>query len=161
MKYLIASDNGEYEHPLEICGDLIDEELLRLLGTLRRGFSSFKSRTVHKKERCLPAGRQTTSLSFGKVKRLVEMGNIHIHQDLIAGFTTRITILTENLQRCLRPERTTFSLGFLKLIKGTALSGTCGGGMGMSTGSRRLMRSFPADTCRLSALCGSRRSRTP
>lgn len=124
MKYLIASDNGETNFHFEICGDLIDEELLQLLGTARPGLFQFEIGVQSTNERALRAcGRKSDFEKLAEnVKRLVEMGNIHIHLDLIAGLPYEdydSFRKSFNDVYALKPHH--LQLGFLKLIKGTAI----------------------------------------
>lgn len=124
MQYLIVSDNGETNFHFELCGDLLEEELLKLLGTARPGLFQFEIGVQSTNEEALHACSRTSDFSklAENVKRLVEMGNIHIHLDLIAGlpyedyesfrksFNDVYSLGGHNLQ-----------LGFLKLIKGAPI----------------------------------------
>ncbi|HWQ77717.1 MAG TPA: DUF4080 domain-containing protein [Anaerovoracaceae bacterium] len=124
IKYLITGDNGETNFHFELCGDLIDEELLRLLSTARPGLFQFEIGVQSTNESALRACNRKSDFAklSEKVKQLVEMGNIHIHLDLIAGlphedypsfrksFNDVYALMPHYLQ-----------LGFLKLIKGAPI----------------------------------------
>ncbi len=124
MKYLISSDNGTTNFHFELCGDIIDGELLRLLETARPGLFQFEIGVQTTNEKALAACNRKSDFPklAENVRRLVEMGNIHIHLDLIAGLPH------EDYQSFRKSFNDVYSLkghalqlGFLKLIKGTPL----------------------------------------
>ncbi|MCB6992174.1 B12-binding domain-containing radical SAM protein [bacterium 210820-DFI.6.37] len=124
FRYLIERDNHVTNFHFEICGDLLDEETLELLGTARKGLFQFEIGIQSTNPRALAAVDRSgdTKKLRKNVRRLVEMGNSHIHTDLIAGlpfedyasfrqsFNDVYELGADNLQ-----------LGFLKLLKGTKI----------------------------------------
>lgn len=122
FKYLMDNDNGHTNFHMELCADLLDERTLILLSKARKGLFQFEIgiqtinpmalSSVNRKDNVYPL--------LYNVERLIEMGNIHIHVDLIAGlphegyesfgrsFNKVYALGADNLQ-----------LGFLKLLKGT------------------------------------------
>ncbi len=124
MKYLIASDNGETNFHFELCGDLLDEELLRLLSDARPGLFQFEIGVQSTNEKALQACSR--KCDFAKlaenVKRLVEMGNIHIHLDLIAGLPYEdYPSFRKSFNDVYSLGAHQLQLGFLKLIKGAPI----------------------------------------
>lgn len=127
FKYLIAMDNGITNFHFEMCGDLLDEEMLEVLETAREGLFQFEIgiQSVNKKTLLAINRSVDTGLTLENVRRLVKLGNSHIHVDLIAGlpfedyasfrgsFDVVYGLNANNLQ-----------LGFLKLLKGTEMRDT-------------------------------------
>ncbi|WP_053956192.1 B12-binding domain-containing radical SAM protein [Inediibacterium massiliense] len=124
MKYICENDNGYTNFHFEITADLLDEETLRFLSTVREGLFQFE------------IGVQTTfdqtmksidrHVDFHVLSRIVKeishFKNIHLHLDLIAGLPF------ESFERfkqsfddvyALEPEK--LQLGFLKLLKGSPI----------------------------------------
>lgn len=124
FRYLIEQDTGKTNFHFEICADLMDKEILDLLGTARKGLFQFEIGIQSANEKALKAVDRSgnTDRLFANVRALVEMGNSHIHTDLIAGlpfedyasfrnsFNQVYSLGADNLQ-----------LGFLKLLKGTKI----------------------------------------
>lgn len=121
-QYLIENDNGVTNFHFEICGELLNEKMFALLETARAGLFQFEIGIQSANVEALEAVDRRNNLEgiFANVKRLIDMGNIHIHVDLIAGlpfedyrsfgqsFNKVYALGADNLQ-----------LGFLKLLKGT------------------------------------------
>lgn len=120
--YLKEHDRGKTNFHFEVAADLLNEEELNLIASLRPGLIQ------------LEIGIQSTNLetiteirrkmNFEEVKRIVKWiqktGNVHQHLDLIAGLPY------ENYERfaqsfrdvyALHPEQ--LQLGFLKVLKGS------------------------------------------
>lgn len=124
FRYLMEEDRGETNFHFEICADLVDDETLCLLKKARKGLFQFEIGIQSVHEKSLEAVSRSSHISrvLDNVRKLVELGNIHIHTDLIAGlpfedydtfgrsFNKVYQLGAENLQ-----------LGFLKLLKGTAI----------------------------------------
>jgi radical SAM superfamily enzyme YgiQ (UPF0313 family) len=124
IKYLIASDNGVTNFHFELCGDLIDGELLQLLGTARPGLFQFEIGVQSTNESALRAcNRKTDFVKLAEnVRRLREMGNIHIHLDLIAGLPYEdYASFRKSFNDVYALKGHHLQLGFLKLIKGTPI----------------------------------------
>lgn len=108
----------------EIGGDLLDQETLSLLSQfpagrvqLEIGLQSFSERTLS------AVCRKTDNARLQEnIRRLVAMGNMHIHIDLIAGlpYEDYATFAESfNTAFALRPQM--LQLGFLKLIYGSKM----------------------------------------
>lgn len=123
-KFLIENDNGVTNFHFEICGELLNEEIFSLLSKARAGLFQFEIGIQSANPQALSAvDRKEGIFTIAQnARRLMELGNIHIHVDLIAGlpfedyasfgrsFNKVYAIGADNLQ-----------LGFLKLLKGTKI----------------------------------------
>lgn len=108
----------------EIAGDLIDQETLDILskappGSIQMeiGLQSFCAKTLEAVNR-----RTDIDLLKHNISRLVEMGNIHIHVDLICGLPYEDLSKFEesfNIAYSLNPHM--LQLGFLKLLHGAQM----------------------------------------
>lgn len=124
FKYLIENDNGKTNFHMEMCGDLIDQKTLDLLATARKGLFQFEIgiQTINPMALSAVNRKDNVYPVLYNIEKLLKMGNIHIHVDLIAGlpyegyesfgrsFNKVYGLGADNLQ-----------LGFLKLLKGTKI----------------------------------------
>ena len=121
-KFIAEHDNGVTNFHFEIAADLITEEELELLNTLRPGLVQLEIGVQSTNERTIKEIRRT--MKFSEVARIVSEvrsgGNIHQHLDLIAGLPYEDM---ESFHRsfndvyALRPQQ--LQLGFLKVLKGS------------------------------------------
>lgn len=124
-KYLKEHDNGITNFHFEIAADLLTDEEIDLLASLRPGLVQLEigvqttnQDTVREINRKMDLERLNTVVS-----RLRASGNMHIHLDLIAGLPE------ENLESFRKSFRDVFAmkpdnlqLGFLKVLKGSPLA---------------------------------------
>lgn len=122
--YIIDKDNGKTNFHFEICADMLDSDSFRVLSKARPGLMQFEIGVQSANPYTLQAVDRDKDVTFvlRNVRKLMEMGNIHIHVDLIAGlphedyrsfarsFNTVYSVGADNLQ-----------LGFLKLLKGSKI----------------------------------------
>lgn len=123
-RFIKENDNGVTNFHFEIAADLLDEEELEFLATLRPGqiqleigVQSTNSDTIEAIHRRMDFDRLT-----GNVTRLREGRNIHQHLDLIAGLPKEGYESFERSFRDvynLKPDQ--LQLGFLKVLKGSAM----------------------------------------
>jgi len=121
-EYIKEHDNGVTNFHFEIEADLLTEEELALLATLRPGLAQMEIGVQSTNPETLREIRRHASVErIGEVThRLREAHNIHIHLDLIAGLphedykTFRKSF---NDVYAMRPEQ--LQLGFLKVLKGS------------------------------------------
>ena len=124
FRYLIERDNGVTNFHFEICGDLIDEEMLELLKTARPGLFQFEIGVQSTNRQVLKnCGRGG---DFGKLSWTVEsirdMGNIHLHLDLIAGLPGEdFKSFRTSFNDVYRLKPDALQLGFLKVLKGSPM----------------------------------------
>ena len=121
-RYITEHDNGITNFHFEISADLLREEELALMKTMRPGQIQLEIGVQSTNPQTIKAIRRT--MDFEKLKGIVEQihgfGNIHQHLDLIAGLPYEGY---ESFHKsfcdvyALRPEQ--FQLGFLKVLKGS------------------------------------------
>lgn len=114
-------DNGITNFHFEISADILNEEELAFLSTLRPGLVQLEIGVQSVNEQTISAIHRKTS--FEKLKKNVlfikEKGNIHQHLDLIAGLPYEgyeSFAHSFNAVYDMRPEQ--LQLGFLKVLKG-------------------------------------------
>ena len=124
FRFLIDNDNGITNFHFEVCADLLDEEILETLKGARHDLFQFEIGIQSTHGPTLEAVNRSTNIDKVKenVRRLLALGNAHIHVDLIAGlpyedyatfrksFNDVYGLGADNLQ-----------LGFLKMLKGTQI----------------------------------------
>lgn len=121
-KYLIEHDKGITNFHFEVSADLLNEEELQLIETMRPGLIQLEIGVQSTYEPTIREIHRT--MKFEKVaqivRRIQQAGNVHQHLDLIAGLPY------EGLERfkqsfrdvyLLHPEQ--LQLGFLKVLKGS------------------------------------------
>lgn len=121
-RYITEHDNGITNFHFEISADLLREEELALMKTMRPGLIQLEIGVQSTNPQTIKAIRRT--MDFEKLKGIVEQihgfGNIHQHLDLIAGLPYE-GYDSFHKSFCdvyaLRPEQ--FQLGFLKVLKGS------------------------------------------
>lgn len=108
----------------EIAGDILREETFALLEQMPPGAVQLEIGIQSFCEKALEAvNRKTnTALLESNIRRLVEMGNMHIHIDLIAGLPHEtLEIFAESFNRAYSLGAHMLQLGFLKLLYGSAM----------------------------------------
>ena len=123
FRYIIELGGNTNFH-MEMVGDLIDDETLELLSRAPVGLFQFEIGIQSTREATLKAIRRKTDLSRIKraVSGILQMDNIHVHLDLIAGLPEEdIISMAHSINEVmdLRPHR--LQLGFLKLLRGSGL----------------------------------------
>ena len=121
-RYITEHDNGITNFHFEISADLLREEELARMKTMRPGLIQLEIGVQSTNPQTIKAIRRT--MDFEKLKGIVEQihsfGNIHQHLDLIAGLPYE-GYDSFHKSFCdvyaLRPEQ--FQLGFLKVLKGS------------------------------------------
>lgn len=127
--YLMENDNGFTNFHFELCGDLIDEPLLQLMENVRAGLFQFEIGVQSTNPKALNSCNRNSDFDrlAMNVKQLRDFGTVHLHLDLIAGLpyedydsfrTSFNDVYFLNAQQ--------LQLGFLKLLKGTAIREFCG-----------------------------------
>ena len=124
LRYLTEHDNGVTNFHFEIAGDLLTEEELTLMSGMRPGLIQLEIGVQSTNPDTLRSIRRKTDLNRLKehVERILEMGNIHLHLDLIAGLPFegyQSFAKSFNDVYAMRP--TQLQLGFLKVLKGSPL----------------------------------------
>jgi len=127
-RFIKENDNGITNFHFEIGGDILDEEELEVLESLRPGQVQLEigvQTTYPDTMKAINRVADWNKISKN-VRRLISFKNIHIHLDLIAGLPYEDM---DNFKKSfndvydLRPLQ--LQLGFLKVLKGTAMEHIC------------------------------------
>jgi len=83
----IIENAKETSFHFEAAADLFDDEMFDILSRAPKGLIQFEIGIQSTNEAALEAIRRKTDLKkvFENIKKLKELGNVHIHVDLIAG----------------------------------------------------------------------------
>ncbi|MDD2215943.1 MAG: DUF4080 domain-containing protein [Eubacteriales bacterium] len=124
FRYLMNVDNKFTNFHFELCGELMNEEMLQLLEKARPGLFQFEIGIQSTNQPTLDAINRKGDFSklSANVRRLRSKNNIHLHLDLIAGlpFEDYDTFAHSfNQVYALKPHH--LQLGFLKLLPGTQI----------------------------------------
>ena len=125
LKFISNNDNGYTSFHFEIAVWLLDAETLDFLDTVREGLFRFEIGIQSTNPQTLAAiNRKQDVLALRDTFTRLSLSSVHVHTDLIAGLPY------EDFQRfgrsfndamSLRPD--VLQLGFLKILKGTEISG--------------------------------------
>lgn len=123
-KYLHEHDNGVTNFHFEITADLIDQETIDFLKTVRKGLFQFEIGVQSTNPQTIRAiNRNVDFAALSEiVQQIKDIGNIHQHLDLIAGLPYEDYDSfgrSFNDVYALHPEQ--LQLGFLKVLKGSML----------------------------------------
>lgn len=122
--YLNENDNGITNFHFEISGDLLDEETIDFLHTVRPGLFQFEIGVQSTYEPTLKAIDRKTDYNrlVENVLALKAAKNIHLHLDLIVGLPNEGYLnfsKSFNDVYSLKPEQ--LQIGFLKVLKGSGI----------------------------------------
>jgi radical SAM superfamily enzyme YgiQ (UPF0313 family) len=124
LKYLIEADKGVTNFHFELCGDMISDNFLELVSHARPGLFQFEIGVQTTNEDTLEAINRKCDFHklSSAVKRIIEMGNIHLHLDLIAGLPYEdYSSFAESFNKVYSLGPHMLQLGFLKLLPGTPI----------------------------------------
>ena len=127
-KYINDHDNGVTNFHFEISADLLREEELQEMSTMRPGLIQLEIGVQYTNPDTIKAIHRT--MDFEKLKGIVDrihsFGNIHQHLDLIAGLPYEDYDSFRNSFNdvyALKPQQ--LQLGFLKVLKGSHMMEMC------------------------------------
>ena len=123
-RYLAEHDNGVTNFHFEITADLLDQETIAFLHTVRKGLFQFEIGVQSTNPKTIEAINRNVNFEklSGIVQRIKAEGNIHQHLDLIAGLPHEdyaSFARSFNDVYALKPEQ--LQLGFLKVLKGSMI----------------------------------------
>ena len=123
-QYLHEHDNGVTNFHFEITADLMDQETIDFLKTVRKGLFQFEIGVQSTNPQTIEAINRNVDFEklSGIVKQIKAGGNIHQHLDLIAGLPHEDYDSfgrSFNDVYALKPEQ--LQLGFLKVLKGSMI----------------------------------------
>lgn len=124
-KYLTEHDNGVTNFHFEISADLLTEEEIRLIRSMRPGLIQLEIGVQSINPDTIRAIRRTTDLeklSYA-VKKVREKRNVHQHLDLIAGLPFEdLNSFARSYDWIYRLKPDQLQLGFLKVLKGSHMA---------------------------------------
>lgn len=120
--YIAQHDRGKTNFHFEVSADLLNEEELALIESLRPGLIQLEIGIQSTNPETLREIRRTMNLErlYRNVKRIQAGGNVHQHLDLIAGLPQEdYKSFSQSFRDvyALHPEQ--LQLGFLKVLKGS------------------------------------------
>ena len=121
-KYLKEHDNGITNFHFEISADLLTEEELQLISSLRPGQIQLEIGVQSTHEPTIQEIHRTMNLSRleSSVRMVQQAGNIHQHLDLIAGLPMEdYETFAHSFWEVYRWKPQQLQLGFLKVLKGS------------------------------------------
>lgn len=124
LHYIKEHDNGVTNFHFEVAGDLLTEEEMMLIGSLRPGLIQLEIGVQSTNEKTLKAIQRRTDLELLKnnIKKLLKNGNVHLHLDLIAGLPfENIDSFIHSFNEVYQMGGHELQLGFLKLLRGTPM----------------------------------------
>lgn len=120
----ILSAGSEKNYHFEAAADLFDDEMLDLLSLAPAGLFQLEIGVQTTNESTLEAVSRVTRMEvvFKNIKKLMGMGNMHIHLDLIAGLPGEdFDSFKKSFNRVYALQPHNVQLGFLKLLKGSRI----------------------------------------
>ncbi len=121
-RYIRDHDNGVTNFHFEIAADLLNDEEIRVVQSMRPGLIQMEIGVQSTNPETLREIRRVSDFAHlsGIVRRLQEKKNIHLHLDLIAGLPMEdfeSFVRSFNDVYSLHPQQ--LQLGFLKVLKGS------------------------------------------
>ncbi|WP_432627365.1 B12-binding domain-containing radical SAM protein [Brotaphodocola sp.] len=123
-RFIRDQDNGITNFHFEIAADLLDEDELELLSTMRPGLVQLEIGVQSTNERTLEAIHRKTDIDEIRevTARINSWGRIHQHLDLIAGLPWEdLESFRHSFDDVYRMEPEQLQLGFLKVLKGSCM----------------------------------------
>ena len=120
----IINNTGDATFHFEIGADLLTDELIKLLATAPPGKIQLEAGIQSTNEKTLEAINRKADLVnlFKRVRQLVNVGNIHMHVDLIAGLPFEdYRSFSQSFNEVYSLGSHELQLGFLKLLYGTKI----------------------------------------
>ena len=127
-RFIKEQDNGITNFHFEITADLLSEEELKLLESLRPGLVQLEIGVQTTNPDTVKAiKRRVDFLTLSdKVKRINKANNIHQHLDLIAGLPLEdFSSFEKSFQDVYQLRPNQLQLGFLKVLKGSIIENEC------------------------------------
>ena len=124
LEFIKENDNGITNYHFEIAAELLTEEQMGLLNSLRPGLVQLEIGVQSANEETLAAVHRKTD--FEKLKETVakvrNRGNVHVHLDLIAGLPKEDMVSFQNsFNEVYRMRPHQLQLGFLKVLSGSPM----------------------------------------
>lgn len=128
-RFLRDNDNGVTNFHFELAADILNQEEMEILNSLRPGQVQLEIGVQTANERTLAAISRNTDLErlCRNTQAIKASNNVHAHLDLIAGLPYEdLESFRNSFNRvfAMRPQQ--LQLGFLKVLKGSPMAGSCG-----------------------------------
>ena len=128
-RFLRDNDNGVTNFHFELAADILNQEEMEILNSLRPGQVQLEIGVQTTNERTLAAISRKTDLErlCRNTQAIKASNNVHAHLDLIAGLPYEdLESFRNSFNRvfAMRPQQ--LQLGFLKVLKGSPMVGSCG-----------------------------------
>jgi len=122
--YLKEHDRGKTNFHFEVAADLLNEEELELIASMRPGLIQLEIGIQSTNPETITEIRR--KMNFEEVKRIVKRiqktGNVHQHLDLIAGLPCEdYESFRRSFEQVYRMKPDQLQLGFLKVLKGSSM----------------------------------------
>ncbi|MGP1569559.1 MAG: DUF4080 domain-containing protein [Eubacteriales bacterium] len=124
IRYIIENDNSITNFHFEICAELVDDEFVELMSVARAGLFQLEIGVQSTNVKTLEAVGRSTDIEklLTNIKKLTKLENISVHVDLIAGLPYEdFSSFIKSFNDAYALEADNLQLGFLKLLKGTAI----------------------------------------
>lgn len=123
-RFLQENDNGVTNFHFELAGELLDDETINFLNTVRAGLFQFEIGVQTTNEGTLKEIDRFLNLEllFTNIKKLQKAENIHLHLDLIAGLPWEDDasfVQSFNDVYAKKPDQ--FQVGILKVLNGSGM----------------------------------------
>ncbi len=121
-KYIAGHDNGITNFHFEVAADLLNDEEIALIQTMRPGLIQLEIGVQSTNPHTIREIRRTMKLEEVKdhVSRIREVGNIHQHLDLIGGLPYEdLASFRKSFDDVYAMKPDQLQLGFLKVLKGS------------------------------------------
>ncbi len=123
-QFLIENDNGVTNFHFELSANTITDEMIELLKTARVGLFQFEIGVQTTNETTLKEidRKLSNEQIFNAVRKILNLKNIHVHVDLIAGLPYEdFKSFTNSFNETYELNADMLQLGFLKLLHGSKL----------------------------------------
>lgn len=123
-EYLRENDNGVTNFHFELASELLDEEMISFLGTIRPGLFQFEIGVQSTNTQTLKEIRRPADLEhlFHTISELKKGNNIHLHLDLIAGLPYEdYESFQHSFNTVYEANPAQLQLGMLKILDGSGL----------------------------------------
>ena len=125
LNFLKTHDNGITNFHFEIAGDILTDEEIEIINSLRPGLIQLEIGVQSTNECTLNAINRRTDMEKlrANVKRLLDGGKVHLHLDLIAGLPHEdLTSFKKSFNDVYAMQSHELQLGFLKMLKGAPIN---------------------------------------
>ncbi|MDL2324316.1 B12-binding domain-containing radical SAM protein [Ruminococcaceae bacterium OttesenSCG-928-A16] len=123
-QFLKENDNGVTNFHFELAGELLDDETIAFLGTVRPGLFQFEIGVQSTNTKTLAEIDRPANLQqlFANIAKLQQPQNIHLHLDLIAGLPYEgFDSFVQSFNTVYGMVPNQFQLGFLKVLAGSGM----------------------------------------